>query len=91
MAHKRVVTTRILTYIVVATRKAGDHYKYSRRPIVSENVKLTNVDLLLYGMVAVNLGPAITPIIFVLEQKYFLVTGLFFHCLEHGTNFILFQ
>ena len=67
MAHKRVVTTRILTYIVVATRKAGDRYKDSRRPIVSENVKLTNVDLLLYGMVAVNLGPAITPIIFVLE------------------------
>ena len=69
MAHKRVVTTRILTYIVVATRKAGDRYKYSRRPTVSENVKLTNVDLLLYGMVAVNIGPAITPIIFVLEQK----------------------
>ena len=46
MPHKRVVTTRILTYIVVATRKAGDRYKYSRRPIVSENVKLTNVDYL---------------------------------------------
>ena len=78
MAHKRVVTTRILTYIVVATRKAGDRYKYSRRPIVSENVKLTNVDLLLYGMVAVNLGPAITPIIFVLEQKYFSLQVYFF-------------
>ena len=80
-----------MTYIVVATRKAGDRYKYSRRPIVSENVKLTNVDLLLYGMVAVNLGPAITSIIFVLEQKYFFVTSLFFHCLKHGTIFILIQ
>ena len=59
--------------------------------IVSENVKLTNVDYLLHGMVVVNLGPAITPLIFVLEQNYFFVTGLFFHCLKHGTIFILLQ